>query len=436
VGTKDQIAHALIHGPASIGRLGRRGWAFLVLYLACAAVILGLVGWQAVVHKDDILGAIAGFFVPENWRFAATRLLDLFLASQLRDVVVNAVIGAALVVVQVLLFPIKEKVSATFEREGQLTPAPGKELPLWLQALEEAQLFVVYLTAQMCIFWVGYPPDPVRKNLAVALSYLYLFASFGIDFLSPILQRHTFRYSTMFKVFATTPLAVLAFGAVFALPVVLAGKLITARAGWSMAAQVTALFGVNVLMVGWAAVAGTWVGARLLPRAQATRPPSLVARGAAVVLVAAVFSWNAYRFGAIGASIHRKGGILKCDYSVDWTSADVDLPSWFALLRDEVEVSVSVEVTIRNPTPREVAIERNRLEVKHGDGLVAQAQLTPVTVAAGGSVRQRIAFPVSVVPSTILKGRDLLRTDQWSATLWLEVAAGFEFPVFLIARGG
>ncbi len=432
MGPGEQFVHAVWHGPASIRKLRGRGWAWWFFYLACAAGILGLIGWQFVEHRADMVGWVASYIFPESWRFAAQALIDYFFKSQLRAVVINAIIGASLMVVQVLLFPVKEKLSATFEKEAKVADESPGELPLWVEGIEEVQLFILFLTAQMTIFWIGYSPEPFRKFLALVLSYLFLFASFGIDFISPIMQRHRLKYSTMFKTFWRHPVAVVAFGAVFTLPPILVGRAVLGHEDYGLGTSVALLFGANVVCVAWAAVAGTWVGARLLPDARETKRPSMAARALVVAAVLALLVWNAWRFGAVGMALHHKSQILKCEYSVDWSSVGFDKPSWKELLARKVKVGVHADVKIKNPTKYDVELEDNRVEVRHRGDKVAQLSLTPVRIPAGQEVKQRMAFPIEVSPAVIAKGRDLIDPKGWEITMYLEVAQGFEFPVYLM----
>lgn len=430
---------AVIRGPASIVRLRARGAIWFAVYLGAAALLLGLVARELAVHRDDLIGAMASYLLPSSWTWAGERLIDYFVRSQLRDVLVNAVIGLSLVVVQIFLFPVKEKLSATFEKEARLTMTEPRDLPLWLQAVEELQLFFLFLTAQMCIFWIGYPPEPWRKQLAVVLSYLYLFGSFGVDFLSPILQRHTLRYSTMFKVFARHPLTVLAFGALFTMPVVLVGRAIAAHPSWTFGFSVALMFGVNVVCIAWAAVAGTYVGAELLPEARRTVAPSAATRTVVFLAFAALFAWNAWRFGAVGLSLHHKSQILKCEYAVDWTSWRLSTPGWrelaaAAVSDGKVKVAASVELSITNPTTYDVRLERNHVDVAHDGVVVARASLTPVSVDEGRTVTQRMELPLELTVDAVRKGRALFEKDRWTVTVFLEVAEGFEFPIYVVTK--
>ncbi|MGH2830115.1 MAG: hypothetical protein ACRDJM_06500, partial [Actinomycetota bacterium] len=338
-----------------------------------------------------------------------------------------AMISGSLLVVTMLLFSVKERLSASFEAGANLAGGrPMRELPLWLQAWEEIKLFLLFIAVQMAVFWIGYHPGAWRAAAAVGLSYLWLGFMFAADFVSPVMQRHEGHYSRILTTLARHPIASLGFGALFALPSIVAGTL------WPM--NVVAVFAANVVGIAWAAVAGTWLGARMLDDFERTPRSGALARVAAWLAILAALGINGYRFGALVLSVHHKSQVLKCQYDVDWSSFGVDAPGLAALLDDRVEVGVHFDVRIHNPTEFAVEIERNRVELRHGGELVGTTRLSPVAIAPGQTVERRVALSVEMTPSQLRKGLELLDPAAWEATLYLDVAPGFEFPVYLVRR--
>src|SRR6185503_18939157 len=107
--------------------------------------------------------------------------------------------------------------------------------------------FVAMLAAQGTIFWIGYSPDPTRRLLATVLSFVVLFASVGIDFLSPILQRHKLRYSAILKTLFAHPFLLFTFGALFSLPAIIAGHVAANHPTWTFSTQLAIVFGAQIL---------------------------------------------------------------------------------------------------------------------------------------------------------------------------------------------
>ena len=89
-------------------------------------------------------------------------------------------------------------------------------------------------------------------------------------------------------------------------------------------------------------------------------------------------------------------------------------------------------MTVTNPTSVDVEIENNHLELRQQGQLIAQAQLPRGKVPAHSVQRLAVTVPLSVAPSQALRIRQLLTTKDWSLTLYLEVADGFEFPIYLL----
>jgi hypothetical protein len=421
-----QLYHALFRGPLAILQLRGRAFGLFVVYLLACAALLALAGHLILTHRQDLIAAVSAYLFPESWRFAMEQLFERFLRSQVRGVLVNATVGGSLLLVSALLFPLKERVSAAFEARARLTTDPVREFPLWFQALEEINLAALFVTAQMSIFWIGYPPDPLRKKVALVLSYVVLFGSYGINFLSPLLQRHRLKYSTILKALFAHPLALFGFGAAFTLPSIFVAKLAAKHPEWSLQHTLVVILASNVACIAWACVAGTWVASRLLPAAQTTRPPSWATRGFSWLMILALFSANVYAFGVVGLSLHHKSQILKCRYQIVPSSLQInfDLAALAVALRMDLE--------IENPTSFDVEIEKNRLDARHAGMPFAMAQLSPLRVPAGTRVTQHVELPIRLNTHALSKGRELLDWKKWAVTLYVEVTPRFELPVYLL----
>ena len=226
---------AALLSPAALIRLPGRTWVYLAAYLAAsAAVFYGV--YELLLSREGELKALAlHYLFPDSWDFAAEFVIDRFFAAQHKVILVNALTTVALVVVSLLLFWLKEMVSASFEEGAGLVPESGKELPLLEQGWQEVKLFLFVIAAQGTIFWIGYRPEPSFRTAASVLSYGFLFLTFAIDFISPVLQRHGGHYSRVLKTLVLHAPASLAFGAVFAAPSILVGVLWHSHPEWSLA---------------------------------------------------------------------------------------------------------------------------------------------------------------------------------------------------------
>jgi hypothetical protein len=434
-----QLYLAGVEAPIAARKLRARSTVWLAIYIAAAAGILGLVGWQLVAHEGELAQLALDYVIPKDWQFALRTLAHKFFAQQEKLILVNAVITAALLVVQATLFPIKEQVSAALERDANLVDEPIEEFPIWFQAWEEIKLFLALVAAQGSIFWLGYTDDPVRRKLAVVVSFIVLAANVGVDFLSPVLQRHKLRYSQILKSLFAHPLLLFGFGALFALPAVGATALAAKHKEWSFAMQIGVAFGGQVIGVALAVIGGTVAGAPLVADARTRRRSHLAVRVLAWSVLAGVLAWNAYRFGAIAQSLHHKTQLLKCEYAVDWNSFDAKLPSAIELAlaakNDKLAIAVEFDVTVHNPTAVDVEIEDNRFEFRYKGELVAQTSLPRGRVAAGATSKLHINLPFTIQPSQALLIKDMVTAPKdWTITLYLEVADSFTFPVYIVTK--
>ena len=437
LGVGTQLKLAAIDAPLAARRLRTRSAAWLATYLVAATVVLGIVAWAIIANHEHVLDLLLDYVLPQEWQFASKLLIQQFFAHQEQAVITNAAIVASLMVVQITLFPVKEMVSLALEEDANLVGEPVEEHPLWFQMWEEIKLFVFLLAAQGTIFWIGYSTDPGRALLATVLSYIVLFASVAADFMSPVLQRHKLRYSSILKSMLSHPLLTFGFGAMFAMPAIIAARIAVDHPTWSFTTQLCVSFGAQVLGIALAAIGGTVAGAPLIADARTRKRSHPAARVLTWVALLGLLGWNSYRFLAVGRSLHHKSQILKCEYTVDWGSFHAETPSALelasALRKNSITIGVAFDVTIHNPTSTLVEIEDNTLEVRQKAQLVAETRLPRLRVAPGTTEKVAIELPLTLKPSQVLRIRDLITTEGWSVTLFVRVADNFTFPIYLVA---
>jgi len=436
-GAAGQTWRELFGCPLAIFELRGRTWSWVALYLALATAVLGTCAALAWRYQADLHDAVLRFLFPAWWHGAVDVLVDRFLAERLHVLAANTLSGVAMFAVTILLFPVKEQVSASYERTAHLVADPIEELPLVLQAWQEAKVFLGFLAAQGTAFWIGYQPDPRWQLAARILSYLVLFTACAIDFLSPLLQRHRGYYSQVVKTLARHPLPSLLFGAFFSLPTILVGQWWARHPEWPLGRAVALLFATAIVTVVWAQIAGTRLAAAMFPTFRRTTRSLGVVRAAAWLAMIGLLAGNALLFGAVGTALAKKTQVFQCQYDVHWSSLSFDRPHLADLLARKATVGAHIDLEIRNPTGLPVELEDNHLEIAHHGTRVATTRLDPLRIPAGGAVTQRVGFQLEVDPALVLRGRDLLDGDAWTFTLYLRVTPpigpAFDFPVYLTA---
>ena len=418
--------------PAMIRIMPWRAWVYLVLYIALAAALLLVTARLLIANQTRIEGLILDYLFPDSWHFAAETLIERFFAAQHRVVIINAVVLASLMAVTLVLFPVKEQLSAAFESGARLVADPVKEHPLWEQGWQEVKLLALVTALQGTIFLLGFLPYPPLKYVAIAAGHLLVILVFAVDFLAPLLQRHEGHYSRIFKTLISRPHVALAFGAVFSAPTMIVGKLWESDPTWAWDQAVPLLFGVNVLCIGWAAASGTWLASRLYPVFTRTVRSGPLTRRVASALVIALLAGNAYVYGSLGLAVHHKSQLLKCQYNVDFSSLDLDLPGLKSLLGEQIAVSASVDVAITNPTPFDVVIENSEVVVSHEGTPVSRAHIASLSVAAGTTATRRLAFTLSGSPGVIARGTGLFDRTKWQLILYADIAPFLRMPIPIV----
>lgn len=426
-----QLRCAFVDAPRGILRLSARGRRLAALYVGLAVALLGGLGVAVLALEGGARRVLLSWLFPAELHAPADFFVGYVFKSQTRQVLANALVGVTLLVVSLVLFRVKERLSQAVERDADLTGGRElRELRWWQEGLEEVKLTLLYIAAFFVIFWLGHDPAPWRKIASTGLSYLLIFFSYAVDFGAPLPMRHGLRYSQIVKAMLRRPLVTFAFGAVFSAPVIVAAQVVAHVPDLGAGATVGVVFGANVVSIAWAAVGGTWFGARLLPTVETQERSWWPTRVAAWVALLTVVGVGTYAAGNLVVALQGKSQILKCRYSPDWATLKVDKPALGALLGGQVRTQVSFDVVIENPNRLPVRLEDNDLVIADGDGIViARGRLLPLEVPAGATVRTTVGLAVVLEARALLAGASL-NPANWRVTLLVHLD-GFDYPIYL-----
>jgi len=425
-----QLLHGVVLGPAAPRLMRARSWGRAAVYALLATIVLGAVSTLFATQETSLRRALESFLFPERVHKYVDFFLEYVVRSQTKQVVANAVVTFTMIFVSLLLFWAKERLSRAFEEDAGLGDAGRwRELGLFEEALEEVKLLLLNIAIFFFVLWLGHSPEPWRKTTATTLSYLALAFTWAVDFVSPYLMRRRMKYSQILSAIWRRPLLSLGFGAVMALPLVVIAH-VAGRAEWPALTTVVVLFSANVVVIVWACMAGTWVAARLEDAAARVRPAPGWLHVPVWLVVLGVIGAGTWLGVHLARSLATKSQVLKCEYDVDWATLSVGKPSVGALLRGEVSASVSVDVTIKNPNRLPVVIEENRLVASDDDVVIAQTRLSPMSIPAGGERRERVTLDVTFEAKGVLSGASI-NPLAWDLVLYLEIADGFELPIYL-----
>lgn len=420
-----------LSAPLQIRRGSSAFFVGLIAYICLGLLIFGGVGYSLNENQDSLRQLLMDYFLPQSWHWAADKLMDFFLASQTKVVLVSMIISGALVVASVLLFPLKEYCSAQFERDLRESDTTPAEFPLWRQAMEEGKLLLLYLTAQSIIFAIGYYPYAWCDWLSSALSLLFLFFSFGLDLIAPTLQRHRLAYAPVIKLLLRNSALTLAFGLIFSLPMLLLGNWIIHHEVLTLVEISVILFLFNMLFLTLAIPAGTAAASALLTEAHHLQPPGRTALRLSYGVLTTAFLLSSGLHALVAISLHHKSQLLKCDYDIEWKSLDIRLPSLGELARGETQTEIRFWMTIRNPTPFNLRVEDSVLLVKQYDRLISRTEISTFGVDSGESVRLPMAIS-STLNNNRIAGWGKIASG-WSIHLEIALLPGIPLILELLA---
>ncbi len=426
-----QLQVALVKGPLGLFRMSARAWGQAALYALSAALLLGGLLALFAFTQDRLGDSLLDFVVPEEGQTVARIFVRFFLASQTNHITINALVTFSLLLVSLSFFHFKERLSRAVETGAGLgKPEDWNPPTFWREARSEVSLVLVYVALFFVVLSVGHSPYPWRRTLATVLSYGIMFGTWAVDFATPILMRRGYGYLQSVKAMARRPLLALAFGAAMSLPLVGLTHAF-GRLDGPAVPSIAALFGANIVLILWAAVAGTHVGAAVVEVAARTKPARLPTRlilSGAVVAVLAVGGWMG---GHLAVVLAEKSQILKCRYAPDWASIKVTKPALSRLLTGRVGVGVELDIDITNPNTLAVALEKNRLVLSDGTRDLAEGHLSPMRIPAGEMRRQHLALQMDVEVTSLLASIAHWDLGDLRITLFIEIAEGLEYPIYL-----
>lgn len=424
-----QLREALV-SPFAIFRGRAPFYVALIAYLSLGLLIFGVFGYWLVDNQHVIKQAVMSYLLPQSWHYLSDKLLGFFFESQTKVVLASMVINGSLVIASIILFPLKEYCSARFEEDGAYNNGPPKEFPLWLQALEESKLLLLYLTAQSVIFAIGYYPYEWCNWLSSGLSIVFLCFSFGLDLIAPTLQRHRIRYTSIIQLLSRKLLVTMLFGGLFALPLLLLGNWILMETSLPLAQVASILFLVNMFALAIAIPAGTHIASALLAEAKKQSPLTASAKRLALGVLLLALAISGGFHARVALSMHHKSQFLKCEYDLDWSSVYLDMPSLGALFKGEKEAVLRFNLTIHNPTPFDLSVENSVLSFWQKDNLISRTHISAFSVASGQTVEQPMQLKVQL-NGQLLTGFSQI-TEGWRAQLEFELLPGIPFIIELL----
>ncbi len=412
----------------SLRRGNRTFFQTWFLYVGLALCLFTILALLANTYQAALYNALLNYLLPKSWHTMAGHLIPFFFESQTKIALASMIISGSLVVSSALLFPLKERCSQRYEKIIDPKNA-SQELPLTIQALEEGKLLIFYGAAQSLILGLGYYPYTITQVLSSGLSLLFLFFAFGIDFIAPTLQRHQIRYSTLIKLLLKHWPTTLLFGALYSTPVLLIGHWVLKAANLTLLEIASLLFIANIFFMALAIPAGTWLAKQMQPAVTSLPKVAPTAKTLAYACVLLTFAAGVSFHTLVGVSFHHKSQILKCEYDLNWGS----LSAQFAGVREAFlggqSTRLHFDLTLHNPTPFDVRIEKSQLLIQQNDQLISQTSINHLEVASGQTQTQRVEIEAAINLKHLSTLGGL--TEGWQVFLIFDILPGIPFVLAL-----
>jgi uncharacterized protein involved in cysteine biosynthesis len=420
-----QLKLSLFEAIASLRFFNRKALSWGVIYSLATIVIFGLFVWFLFNYQDPIKAALLDYLFPKSWQSLSEQLANFLFESQTKIVLGNMILSGSLVLASITLFPVKEKYSSEFEKTLKHNNGQTSEFPLYMQALEEVKLFLLYLTAQSVILWIGYYPFVWTTIISNTLSFVFLFATFGLDFIAPTLQRHRVTYSLMIKFLLQHPLIALSFGTLFSLPLVLISPYIFSIPELSFIEITGFLLFLNIIFLVLAVPAGTFIASKLLPEVRQTEPAKRRNVRASYVMMTVLLLSTLFLHSQLVVSLHHKSQLLKAEYDLDWSSISFDLPSFSELSSGKALSNFSMDIVINNPTQFDIIIEPSELYIEQKENLIAKLNINGFALASGENKRITLNMDSDSDLSKLSEFGEL--TKDWNIDMYIDVWPGIPF---------
>ncbi|MEP2541821.1 MAG: hypothetical protein ABJI60_15285 [Kangiellaceae bacterium] len=420
-----QLKLSLFEAIASLRFFNRKALSWGVIYSLATIVIFGLFVWFLFNYQVPIKAALLDYLFPKSWQSLSEQLANFLFESQTKIVLGNMILSGSLVLASITLFPVKEKYSSEFEKTLKHNNGQTSEFPLYMQALEEVKLFLLYLTAQSVILWIGYYPFVWTTIISNTLSFVFLFATFGLDFIAPTLQRHRVTYSLMIKFLLQHPLIALSFGTLFSLPLVLISPYIFSIPELSFIEITGFLLFLNIIFLVLAVPAGTFIASKLLPEVRQTEPAKRRNVRASYVMMTVLLLSTLFLHSQLVVSLHHKSQLLKAEYDLDWSSIGFDLPSFSELSSGKALSNFSMDIVINNPTQFDIIIEPSELYIEQKENLIAKLNINGFALASGENKRITLNMDSDSDLSKLSEFGEL--TKDWNIDMYIDVWPGIPF---------
>ena len=393
---------------------------FLIYVLAALLILSGLLN-LGINLGPKLEAWLMVKLVPEVWHPTVNDLIQRFFFEELRAFLVTTGFGLGVVTVGITLFPLKEKLSTTYERERfpelEKQPLP----PLWSQGLEEIKLAFLYFLLQGMSLFLAVQGYPILASLGAALSIAYLVAAMALDHCSPFFQRRNHKiHSVIWILLRHAPLRTTLIGLICIGPVIILERLLPTSL--DPGGAIAILVFTEVLGMACATLLGCHLGFALVTKEKEftdQRPPALWTLSYRISFFILTI-WLGVFFSWWGNRIHSDYQIIKCQYQPLWEKTEFKIRESKAL--------ISLPLQIQNKSSKPLDVTKLQIKVK-GEGLLdGDIILNGPTIQVGETSNVILNFQANLAEEAL---SDLPRFLKAEYSAYLKFEPPLSTPIIL-----
>lgn len=385
---------------------------WFIIYVLSALLVLGGLLNLGVHYGPKLETWLMLKLVPELWHSTVDDLLHRLFREELRAFLVTTGFGLGIVVIGVTLFPLKEKLSATYEEERFPEFKKQAPPPLWRQGLEEIKLATLYLLLQGMSLYLAVQGHPALATLGAVLSIGYLIAAMALDHCAPFFQRRDRKiHGIIWLLLRHAPLRAALIGLLCIGPVIILERHLPT--GLDPTLAISLLVFSEVTGMACATLLGCHLGASLLRKQPdlAESPPPILWSLSYRALVLSLAVWMGIFFSWWAHKAYSHYHFMQCKYQPLWKDTE------FKLRDTKVLVTLPVEVQNRskgNIDPADLKIEVLGKGIVKGGVILHSPQ-----IPAGETARLLLNFEADLTEEALMDLPKFLETE-YSAHLKLE----------------
>lgn len=385
---------------------------WFIVYVLSALLVLGAFLNLGVHFGPKLEDWLIGILFPEVWHSTVDDLLHRFFREELRAFLVTSGFGLGIILIGMTLFPLKEKLSLTYEVERFPELKDHPEVPLWRQGLEEVKLAILYLLLQWMSLFLTLQGHPFLGQLGTALSIAYLVGAMALDHCAPFFQRRDRKiHGIIWILIRRAPLRAGLIGVMCIGPVLILEKFLSRDLDPTIAISI--LVFTEVLGMACATLLGCHLGASLLEASPklARNPPPRSWTVSYRLVVGILAGWMVIFFGWWSYGAYRHHRFIQCRYQPLWQEVGFKVR--------ETRILVTVPFRVENPTSGIIDPTDLKIEVTGEGALDGGVALEGPVIPAGQAEVLLVNFEADLSEEALLNLPAFLQS-RYSAHLRFE----------------